>query len=78
MFIPIQSVGSLNVHLVNTDYIIDIILSMRGDNKQVAIIKMNNGISYTTCKVELLKKLKQTHQVETLEDEIDEFRKEVK
>ena len=42
MFIPIQSVGSLNVHLINTNHIIDIILSMRGDEKQVAIIKMNN------------------------------------
>jgi uncharacterized protein YjhX (UPF0386 family) len=75
MFIPIQSEGSLNVHLINTDYIVDIILSMRAHEKQVAIIKMNDGTSYTTCKVELLKKLKQTHQVEALEDEIEEFRK---
>lgn len=75
MFIPIQSEGSLNVHLINTDYIVDIILSMRVHEKQVAIIKMNDGTSYTTCKVELLKKLKQTHQVEALEDEIEEFRK---
>ena len=75
MFIPIQSKGSLNVHLINTDYIVDIILSMRGHEKQVAIIKMNDGTSYTTCKVELLKKLKQTQQVEALEDEIEEFRK---
>jgi len=75
MFIPIQSVGSLNVHLINTNHIIDIILSMRGDEKQVAIIKMNNGTSYTTCKVELLKKLQTTQQVKALEDEIEEFRK---
>ena len=75
MFIPIQSLGSLNVHLINTNYIVDIILSMRVDEKQVAIIKMNDGTSYTTCKVELLKKLKQTQQVEALEDEIEEFRK---
>ena len=75
MFIPIQSEGSLNVHLINTNYIVDIILSMRVHEKQVAIIKMNDGTSYTTCKVELLKKLKQTQQVEALEDEIEEFRK---
>lgn len=75
MFIPIQSEGSLNVHLINTNHIVDIILSMRGHEKQTAIIKMNDGTSYTTCKVELLKKLKQTQQVEALEDEIEEFRK---
>ena len=75
MFIPIQSEGSLNVHLINTNHIVDIILSMRGDDEQVAIIKMNNGTSYTTCKVELLKKLNTTYLVKELEDEIEEFRK---
>ena len=48
---------------------------MRGDDEQVAIIKMKNGTSYTTCKVELLKKLNTTYLVKELEDEIEEFRK---
>ncbi len=75
MFITIQAEGSLNVHLINTDHIVDVILSMRGDETQVAIVKLMSGAEYRTCKVELLKKLKLTLEVDELENEIEEFRK---
>tara|TARA_R100000231_G_scaffold138406_1_gene116675 strand:- start:1619 stop:1858 length:240 start_codon:yes stop_codon:yes gene_type:complete len=71
-FIAIQPIGSWNVELINMNQVQNIILSVKGDADDRAIIKFVGGYNLDVKKSELLKKMNK--DVSSMENKIEDIR----